>query len=128
MRIEFDLPFEARERLWAVKAAQHKDSLTAGEFAQELLEKELRRLFPAKPEFDEQGNLSNPEGYRGGGDDKQALIDLLRKYSRGLAQAEYTAEVKDPLRMEIMDALWKAENLLTGEDALRKYKQEAEKE
>lgn len=52
---------------------------------------------------------------------KEALIGLLRGYQRELAQAEYTAEVKDPIRMDIMDALWKAENLLTGEEALRKY-------
>lgn len=51
---------------------------------------------------------------------KQELITLLREYRLELAQAEYTAEEKDPLRMEIMDALWNAENLLTGEDALRK--------
>lgn len=51
---------------------------------------------------------------------KQELIALLRDYQRELAQAEYTAKEKDPLRMEIMNALWKAENLLTGEDALRK--------
>lgn len=52
---------------------------------------------------------------------KQELITLLREYRLELAQAEYTAEVKDPIRQDIMDALWKAENLLTGEDALRKY-------
>ena len=52
---------------------------------------------------------------------KQELITLLREYRLELAQAEYTAEAegKDPLRVEIMDALWKAENLLTGEDAIR---------
>lgn len=55
------------------------------------------------------------------GDKKQALINLLREYRLELAQAEYTAEVKDPIRLDIMDALWKAENLLTGEEALRKY-------
>ena len=52
---------------------------------------------------------------------KQELITLLREYRLELAQAEYTAEVKDPIRQDIMDALWNAENLLTGEDALRKY-------
>lgn len=58
------------------------------------------------------------------GSRKEALIGLLRGYQRELAQAEYTAEVKDPLRMEIMDSLWKAENLLTGEEALRKHQAE----
>ncbi len=52
---------------------------------------------------------------------KQELISLLREYRLALAQEEYTAEVKDPIRQDIMDALWKAENLLTGEEALRKY-------
>ena len=52
---------------------------------------------------------------------KQELIKLLREYRLELAEAEYTAEVKDPIRMDIMDALWNAENLLTGEEALRKY-------
>ena len=55
---------------------------------------------------------------------KEALISLLRAYRGELAQAEYTAEVKDPLRMDIMDSLWKAENLLTGEEALRKHQAE----
>ncbi len=52
---------------------------------------------------------------------KQELITLLREYRLELAQAEYTAEVKDPIRLDIMDELWKAENILTGEEALRKY-------
>ena len=129
MKLEFDLSFDARERLWAIKSLQDKDNRTAGEFARDLLEAELWRLFPGKPDFDEQGNLTNPEAYRGrkpegSGDRKQALIDLLRSYQRELAQAEYTADVKDPIRLDIMDALWKAENLLTGEEALRKYKAE----
>ena len=120
MRLEFDISLDARERLWAIKEVQGKADLSAGDFARDLLEAELKRLFPGKPEFDEQGNLSNPEGYRGG-NRKQALIDALRKYHASLAEAEYTAEVKDPIRLDIMDALWKAENLLTGEEALRKY-------
>ena len=52
---------------------------------------------------------------------KQELITLLREYHLELAQAEYTAEVKDPIRQDIMDALWRAENLLTSEETLRKY-------
>lgn len=55
---------------------------------------------------------------------KQELISLLREYRLALAQEEYTAEEKDPLRMDIMDALWKAENLLTGEEALRRHREE----
>lgn len=122
MRLEFDISFDARERLWAVKEAQGKADLTAGDFARELLEAELKRLFPGKPDFDEQGHLANPEGYKGSR--KDALLSLLRKYSGELAQAEYTADVKDPIRMEIMDALRNAEMLLTGEEALRKLKAE----
>lgn len=65
MRLEFDISLEARERLWAVKELQGKDNLSAGDFARELLEKELRRLFPGTPELDEQGRLLNPEVYTG---------------------------------------------------------------
>ena len=120
MRLEFDISLEARERLWAVKEIQGKDNLSAGEFARDLLEAELRRLFPGNPELDEQGRIMNPEVYTGNRK-KEALIKLLREYRLELAQAEYTAEVKDPIRMDIMDDLWKAENALTGEEALRKY-------
>lgn len=125
MRLEFDISLEARERLWAIKELQGKADLSAGDFARDLLEAELKRLFPGTPDFDEQGRLTNPEGYRGrkaeAGSRKQELIDLIKRYHGELAQAEYTAEVKDPIRMDIMDALWKAENILTGEEALRKY-------
>ena len=125
MKLEFDLSFDARERLWAIKEAAGKSDLSANDFARELLEAELWRLFPGKPDFDEQGKLTNPEGYRKPkaetGSRKEALINLLREYRLELAQAEYTAEVKDPIRLDIMDTLWKAENILTGEEALRKY-------
>jgi len=65
MRLEFDISLEARERLWAVKELQGKSNLSAVDFARELLEKELRRLFPGIPELDDQGRLINPEVYTG---------------------------------------------------------------
>lgn len=57
-------------------------------------------------------------------DRKQELVSLLREYRLGLAQEEYTAEEKDPVRLSLMDDLWRAENSLTGEEALRKYREE----
>ena len=57
-------------------------------------------------------------------DRKQELVSLLREYRLGLAQEEYTAEEKDPIRLSLMDDLWRAENSLTGEEALRKYREE----
>jgi len=58
---------------------------------------------------------------------KQELITLLSEYRLELAQAEYTAEKKDPLRMEIMEALGKAEKLLREEDFIRKLKEAEER-
>lgn len=57
---------------------------------------------------------------------KQELIRLLKEYQQDLAQMEFTAEEKDPLTMDIIHDLWRAENALTGEDDLRKYKAEDE--
>lgn len=53
------------DRLFAIKALQGLDDLTGNEFARRLLEGELYRLFPAAPEYDENGSLTNPEKYRG---------------------------------------------------------------
>ena len=57
---------------------------------------------------------------------KQNLIKLLRDYQQDLAEKEFSSEEKDPINRDIMSALWSATNLLTGEDALRKYKAEEE--
>ena len=64
-KFEIDLSFEATERLWAVKEIQGKNDLTGNEFARELLEKQLYKLFPAMPQLDEQGRVINKEDYRG---------------------------------------------------------------
>lgn len=52
-------------RLFAIKKLQGKDNMTGNEFAAELLENELYRLFPATPQQDEYGNLLNADAYRG---------------------------------------------------------------
>ena len=53
------------DRLFAIKELQGADDLTGNEFARLLLERELRRLFPATPSFDDEGKLVNAEKYRG---------------------------------------------------------------
>ena len=52
------------DRLFAIKELQGFDTLTGYEFVRLLLEKELRRLFPATPSFDDDGKLVNTESYR----------------------------------------------------------------
>ena len=47
------------DRLFAIKELQGADDLTGNEFARLLLERELRRLFPATPSFDDEGKLVN---------------------------------------------------------------------
>jgi len=49
------------ERLFAIKELQGRDDLTGNEFARLLLEDELYRLFPAVPQFDDDGNVINAE-------------------------------------------------------------------
>lgn len=43
------------ERLFAIKELQGRDDLTGNEFARLLLENELYRLFPAVPQYDDNG-------------------------------------------------------------------------
>lgn len=57
---------------------------------------------------------------------KQELIKALRDYQQDLADKVFSTKEKDPLTMEIISAIWKVTNLLTGEDDLRKYKAEEE--
>lgn len=52
------------ERLFAIKELQGRNDLTGNEFARLLLENELYRLFPAAPQYDDNGQLLNAE--RGG--------------------------------------------------------------
>lgn len=49
------------ERLFAIKELQGRDDLTGNEFARLLLENELYRLFPAVPQYDDNGRLMNPQ-------------------------------------------------------------------
>lgn len=63
----FYLSEEDTERVFAIKDLQGKQRMTANEFARELLELELYRLFPAIPTFDDNGNLTNADKYRGSG-------------------------------------------------------------
>lgn len=49
------------ERLFAIKELQGRDDLTGNEFARLLLENELYRLFPAIPQYDDNGQLLNAE-------------------------------------------------------------------
>ena len=53
------------DRLYAIKELQGEEKLTGNEFARLLLERELRRLFPSTPAFDDDGKLVNAEKYRG---------------------------------------------------------------
>ena len=49
------------ERLFAIKELQGRDDLTGNEFARLLLENELYRLFPAVPQYDDNGQLWKAE-------------------------------------------------------------------
>lgn len=62
---EFYMSDEDLDKVFAIKEIQGKTDLTANEFAAELLHSELYRLFPAKPLYDEGGNLINKDKYRG---------------------------------------------------------------
>lgn len=63
--INFYLTNSAMDRLFAIKKLQGKDDLTGNEFAAQMLEDELYRLFPVAPDFDDRGNLLNADKYRG---------------------------------------------------------------
>ena len=49
------------ERLFAIKELQGRNDLTGNDFARLLLENELQRLFPAAPQYDDNGQLLNAE-------------------------------------------------------------------
>ena len=63
--LTFYLSGEDMDRLFLIKDIQGKHSLTANDFARELLEHELYRLFPATPHYNEDGELTNRDAYRG---------------------------------------------------------------
>lgn len=48
------------DRVFAIKKLNGADDDTGNEYARKILERELHRLFPAVPEFDEQGEVVNP--------------------------------------------------------------------
>ncbi len=60
----FYLSSEDTDRIFAIKKLQGRNDLTGNEFARLLLEDELYRLFPAVPQFDDDGNVINAERYR----------------------------------------------------------------
>ena len=63
--ITFYITEEDLDRLFAIKELQGKHRLTGNDFARELLENELKRLFPQKPKYNEDGELENRNCYRG---------------------------------------------------------------
>lgn len=65
VELNFYISDEDMERLFLIKDIQGKHNLTGNDFARELLENELYRLFPATPRFNEEGELLNRDAYRG---------------------------------------------------------------
>ena len=63
--ITFHLSETDIDRLFAIKDLQGRGDLTGNDFARQLLEGELYRLFPAIPKYDENGELINADRYRG---------------------------------------------------------------
>jgi hypothetical protein len=61
----FSLSAEDTQRLFAIKHIQGLDNLTGNDFARELLAQEVKRLFPAIPDRDENGDVINMSAYRG---------------------------------------------------------------
>ncbi len=61
----FWLSYEDTERLFAIKKIEGKESLTGNEYAELILSRELRKMFPAVPETDESGKIINAECYKG---------------------------------------------------------------
>lgn len=55
-QFEFWLSSEDTDRLFSIKSTKGKANMTGNEFARELLERELHRLHPKTPRFDEYGN------------------------------------------------------------------------
>jgi hypothetical protein len=54
------------DRLYTCKHLAGLDNLTGNQYAQQLLEAALWKMFPATPHFDDDGELTNPEKYKGG--------------------------------------------------------------
>lgn len=54
VKLEFMIPDEDMERLWAIKDQQGKGNLSGNDFAKELLIAELHKLHPDKVREDEE--------------------------------------------------------------------------
>jgi hypothetical protein len=65
VELNFYISDEDMERLFLIKDIQGKRNLTGNDFARELLENELYRLFPDAPRFNECGELINRDAYKG---------------------------------------------------------------
>ncbi len=63
-RFSFDLTNLDTARLFAIKEIQGENDVTGNEFARKLLERELHRLFPNDPLFDDDGKVVNADMYR----------------------------------------------------------------
>ena len=65
MEINIVLTGEDAERLFAIRDLQERHDLTVGDFAKELLTRELKRLFPPVPKYNEDEELINADRYMG---------------------------------------------------------------
>lgn len=52
-------------RLFALKDLEGRHNLNGNEYAAELLQRELRRLFPPVPQYNVDGELTNADAYEG---------------------------------------------------------------
>lgn len=60
----FCLTEEDTDRLYTIKLLQGERELSGNDFAKKLIERELYRMFPARPRYSDSGELLNPEAYR----------------------------------------------------------------
>ena len=63
--LNFYLSEEDADRLFECKRLSGHDDMTGNEYAKKLLEAVLWRMFPAPPLYDDDGNLTNPERFKG---------------------------------------------------------------
>lgn len=63
--LEINLSGEDMDRLFVVKDLAGRHDLTAQQYAERLLIRELHRLFPPAPIYDEAGELVNVKAYKG---------------------------------------------------------------
>jgi hypothetical protein len=76
VEFNFYLDDDDFDRLDAIKQLQGRDKVKFDDFARDLLEKELRRLYPDKPQFDDDGHPTNTACYTG---ITKAELDELKK-------------------------------------------------